>query len=376
MTVTRTGNTSGAATVSYATSDTASTNCAILNSGKASSHCDYETTLGTLRFAAGETSKTISIPIIDDSYAEGTENLTVMLSNVSGATLGSPSTATIAILDNETTNGANPIDQAGFFAQLHYFDFLNRQPDASGLAFWTNEITSCGSNAQCVEAKRVNVSAAFFLSIEFQQTGYLVERIYKAAYGDASGNSTFPSAHQLSVPIIRFGEFLPDTQEIGQGVVVGQSGWETVLENNKQAFTSEFVQRSRFTSAYATSLTPGQFVNQLFTNAGVTPSTTDRNAAIAEFGSATNTGDVAARARALRRVAENATLNTQEFNRAFVLLQYIGYLRRNPNDTPDSDYTGYDFWLTKLNQFNGNFVSAEMVKAFITSSEYRQRFGP
>ena len=75
-------------------------------------------------------------------------------------------------------------------------------------------------------------------------------------------------------------------------------------------------------------------------------------------------------------MAENATLNTQEFNRAFVLLQYIGYLRRNPNETPDSDYTGYDFWLTKLNQFNGNFVNAEMVKAFINSVEYRQRFGP
>ena len=99
-------------------------------------------------------------------------------------------------------------------------------------------------------------------------------------------------------------------------------------------------------------------------------------AAIGEFGSATNTTDTAARARALRRVAENSTLNTQEFNRAFVLMQYFGYLRRNPNTTPDSDYTGYDFWLTKLNQFNGNFVSAEMVKAFITSTEYRGRFGP
>ncbi|HVS21785.1 MAG TPA: hypothetical protein VHD88_08040 [Pyrinomonadaceae bacterium] len=59
-----------------------------------------------------------------------------------------------------------------------------------------------------------------------------------------------------------------------------------------------------------------------------------------------------------------------------VLMQYFGYLRRNPNDTPDPDYTGYDFWLTKLNQFNGNFINAEMVKAFITSIEYRQRFGP
>ena len=126
----------------------------------------------------------------------------------------------------------------------------------------------------------------------------------------------------------------------------------------------------------ATSLMPAQLVDKLFTNAGVTPSTTDRNAAIAEFGSATNTSDAAARGRALRRVAENSTLNTQEFNRAFVLMQFFGYLRRNPNDAPDSDYTGYDFWLTKLNQFNGNFINAEMVKAFISSDEYRHRFGP
>ena len=58
------------------------------------------------------------------------------------------------------------------------------------------------------------------------------------------------------------------------------------------------------------------------------------------------------------------------------LMQFFGYLRRNPNDPQDIDYTGYEFWLNKLNQFNGNFVAAEMVKAFITSTEYRQRFGP
>src|SRR5205814_6134187 len=139
------------------------------------------------------------------------------------------------------------------------------------------------------------------------------------------------------------------------------------LENNKVAFAAEFVQRSRFTTAYATTLTPAQFVDALFANASVTPTATDRNAAIAEFGSAMNTSDVAARGRALRRVAENSTLVTNEFNRAFVLMQFYGYLRRNPNDSPDSDYTGYDFWLTKLNQFNGNFVNAEMVKAFILS---------
>ncbi|PYS65784.1 MAG: hypothetical protein DMF74_02830, partial [Acidobacteria bacterium] len=161
-------------------------------------------------------------------------------------------------------------------------------------------------------SRRPTVSAAYFLSIEFQQTGYLVERMYKSAYGNANGTSTFGGSHQLPVPIIRFSEFLPDTQRIGQGVIVGQSGWETVLENNKQAFASEFVQRTRFTSAFSTTMTPAQFVDQLFLNAGVTPSSTDRNAAIAEFGSATNTTDVAARARALRDVSENSILNQQE----------------------------------------------------------------
>jgi hypothetical protein len=185
-----------------------------------------------------------------------------------------------------------------------------------------------------------------------------------------------PFLPKLSVPIVRLNEFLPDTQAIGQGVVVLQPGWEQVLENNKQAFALEFVQRSRFTTAFPTAMTPAQFVDQLFIKTRVSPSPTDRNAAIAEFGSATNTSDMAARSRALRDVAENGTLAQQEFNRAFVLMQYFGYLRRNPNDPQDTDYTGYDFWLTKLNQFNGNFQNAEMVKAFIVSSEYRQRFGP
>jgi hypothetical protein len=278
---------------------------------------------------------------------------------------------------------ANPIDDARFFVQQHYLDFLNRLPDAGGLAFWTSEITSCGANQSCIDAKRINVSAAFFLSIEFQNTGYLVERFYKASYGDTTGTSTIGGAHQLAVPIARFSEFLPDTQTIGQGVVVGQTGWETVLENNKQAFTAEFVTRSRFTTAYPNTLTPTQFVNMLFANAGVVPTSTERQAAIDEFGGAGTSANAAARGRALRRVAENSTLAQQEFNRAFVLMQYFGYLRRNPNDPQDTDYTGYDFWLTKLNQFTqpGDDVlvrvqKAEMVKAFIVAGEYRQRFGP
>jgi subtilase family protein/fervidolysin-like protein len=260
----------------------------------------------------------------------------------------------------------NQIDATDFFVEQHYLDFLGRQSDPDGKAFWTNQIAQCGADQTCVEIRRINVSAAFFLSIEFQETGYLVYRSYKAAYGNLQG---------APVPV-RFNEFLPDKQQIGQGMVVGVQGWEQQLENNKNAFFTAFVLRPRFISAYPTTMTPASFVNALFSNAGVTPSAAEQMAAINEFGSATTTADTAARARALRRIAENSTLAQQEFNKAFVLMQYFGYLRRHPTDTPDTDYSGYNFWLTKLNQFNGNFVNAEMVKAFLVSTEYRLRFGP
>ena len=93
------------------------------------------------------------------------------------------------------------------------------------------------------------------------------------------------------------------------------------------------------------------------------------------FGGAGDTSNTSARAQAVRQVAENQNFVNAEFNRAFVLMQYFGYLRRDPNSGADTDYTGYDFWLQKLNFFNGDYNQAEMVKAFITSIEYRQRFG-
>lgn len=110
-------------------------------------------------------------------------------------------------------------------------------------------------------------------------------------------------------------------------------------------------------------------------NAGDVLSAPERDNAIALFGNANNISDANACAQALGQVAEDSDLTAAESNHAFVLMQYIGYLRRNPDDPQDTDYTGYDFWLIKLNQFNGNYLNAEMVKAFITSIEYRQRFG-
>jgi len=365
--ITRTGDTSAVSTIYYETSDTAGANNCNVVSGNASSRCDYLATIGTLHFLAGETSKTISIPIVDDAYAEGAETFTITLSRPTGGILGSPASATVTITDNETANGTNPNDQAEKFVRQHYIDFLNREPDAAGLQFWTNQITSCGADLQCVEVKRINVSASFFLSIEFQESGYLVYRFYKAAYGN------------LGMPVpIRLVDFLPDTQQIGQGVQVGIGNWQQQLENNKRAYAFDFVSSLRFSSKYAASMPPGMFADTLFLNAGVSPTPSERTAVIMEFGGAATTGDLPARARAVRAVAEHPALVQLEFNKAFVLMQYYGYLRRNPFDPPEPtlDFQGYNFWLTKLNQFGGNFITAEMVKAFITSIEYRERFGP
>ena len=261
----------------------------------------------------------------------------------------------------DLTPGSNPINETQFFVRQQYLDFLNREPDQSGWDFWMNEITSCGDDQQCIEVKRINVSAAYFLSIEFQQTGYLAYRMCKTAYGN------LPDA---PVPV-KFNDFLTDTQEIGHGVVVLQPSWETVLENNKQAFSDEFVNRSRFMSAYPSSMTAADFVDKLNSNAGNPLSQMERDHLVSDLTTGAQT-----RAQVLRAVAENQNLFDAEFNRAFVLMQYFGYLRRDPNAGPETDFSGYNFWLNKLNAFNGDFASAEMVKAFISSSEYRQRFGP
>ena len=84
-----------------------------------------------------------------------------------------------------------------------------------------------------------------------------------------------------------------------------------------------------------------------------------------EFGGAGNTADNAARARALRDVSENTLLKNQEFNKAFVLMQYFGYLRRNPNDPPEAglDFAGYNFWLDKLKELSARCRKHKLVDA-------------
>jgi uncharacterized delta-60 repeat protein len=359
ITVTRSGDTSAPTTVGYSTTNLA-------GAGAASDRSDYTTAFGTLRFAAGETSKTFSVYITDDALVEGDELFQVSLSGPTGGTaLGVPSSSLVRIIDNDTApSTANPADDTAFYVRQHYRDFLGRDPDPSGLQFWTNNIESCGTDQQCRAVKRVDTSAAFFLSIEFQNTGYLVYRLYKAAFNTGER--------------LPFRTFLADTQEIGQGVVVGSDGWEQKLEANKQVFLDEFVARPQFTAQYPQTLTPAQFVDALnaFTGdpqnptAGGSLTQAERDQLVADL-----TSGAKSRAQVLRAVAENQVFQQRQSNKAFVYMQYVGYLRRGPSDAPDANFDGYNFWLSKLNQFSGNYVQAEMVKAFITSAEYRQRFG-
>jgi hypothetical protein len=350
-------------TVNYETSDTAGSSPCSATTGHASSRCDYLPVRGSVTFAPGDMSKTISIPIVDDSFVEGTEDFSVTLTSASGGSIAEPSVMGINIADNDSVNGPNPIDQAGFFVRQHYLDFLNREPDTDGFNFWTNEITSCGADAQCIEAKRINVSAAFFLSIEFQETGYLVYRTYKTGLGNLPG---------APVPI-GFADFLRDTQTMQKGFQVNVGNWQAQLEANKQAFVLAFVQRSDFQAAFPNSMTAQEFVNKLDQNAGDVLSPAEKADLVAQLGG--TPADINKRAQVVRAVAEDSDLRAAEFNKAFVLMQYFGYLRRSPNEAPDTNFDGYNFWLGKLNQFNGNYNAAEMVKAFLVSGEYRHRFG-
>jgi subtilisin-like proprotein convertase family protein len=338
VTVNRSGNTAPTMSVRYATAD-----------GSASSRTDYTSGSGTLIFGPGDTSKSIPILISEDSHVEGTETASITLSNAQGgAVLGSPATASIVIIDDAAEAAGNPINDSTIFVCQHYHDLLNREPDPSGLAFWVNNIESCGADAGCREAKRMDTSASFFLSIEFQETGGTIERAFRAAFNRRA----------------LIAEFLPDSQQIGNGVIVGEPGYQTVIEANKVAYYDQLVGRPEFVSVFG-GLSNAQFVDALNGNTGGALSGSERDALVAALDSAAKT-----RAQALRIVVEDPDFITSEFNRAFVTMQYFGYLRRDP------DEAGFIFWLNKLNSFNGDFRRAEMVKAFISSIEYSQRFAP
>ena len=269
-----------------------------------------------------------------------TRTVNLILENPTAeATLGTVRTAILEIKDDRATEpAANPSDDAGFFVRQQYYDFLDREPDAEGLAYWTNEITRCGPDQACTNDRRREVSAAFFVENEFQQTGYFVYLVNQASFGEQPGYLSF-------------------TRDRAR-VIGGAS-----LEASKDTFSDQWVGRSEFLQRYPLVMPAHSYVDALNLNAGGVLNMAEREALVNGLGNGAET-----RATVLRKISENAVFRQNEYNRAFVLMQYFGYLRR------DIDQHGYDFWLDVLNHREPGNIRG-MVCAFITSAEYQERFG-
>jgi hypothetical protein len=276
----------------------------------------------------------------------------------------------------------NPMDDARQFVRQQYLDFLNREPDGPGWDFWTDNITKCAdparrppaqTEAECISRQRETTSAAFFISPEFQNTGYFVLRVYRGSLGRIPYFGG-------SVPVdFSKDEFTRDQATVSAGIVVNNQLDAGVINANKQAFVNQFVTRVEFLATYA-ALNNDQYVDKLFQMTGVAPTASERSALVDGLTNNTET-----RASVLFKIVDGTqtvaggdlqfqtrygqVFYTQQFNPAFVQMEYFGYMKRDPDDA------GYAFWLGKLNQFGGNFVNAEMVLAFISSPEYRSRFG-
>jgi hypothetical protein len=233
----------------------------------------------------------------------------------------------------------NPIDDPVFFVRQHYIDFLSREPESSGLTYWTDGlIIPCNGQTPCINNIRHHTSAAFFISDEFQRTGYFIYLLNKATTGAR------PS----------YADFMRDRTR-----VIDRAD----LETSKRSFVEEWTKRDSFKQAYPETLMPEEFVNKLFDTAQLFPYTGER-ARMSRMLKDTP----ATRADVLRALIEMEEFRQREYNPAFVLMQYFGYLQRDP------DEAGYQFWLDVVsNRDVNNYLG--MVQAFVNSVEYRARFG-
>ncbi|HEX8071742.1 MAG TPA: FG-GAP-like repeat-containing protein [Pyrinomonadaceae bacterium] len=375
--VDRTGDTSVAASVAFATDPFDGQRCDLAGS-KARARCDYQTNVGRVHFAPGETRKSVLVFVTDDSYVEGNETFRVALGNPSRDWgIDNPRFASVTITDNDQGPTAptakdeptahtnvvavvNPINTVPFFVRQQYLDFLNRAPDVGGFQAWVNVLSNCayegfpgpgktGSDPTC---DRITVSGAFFGSPEFRDKGFFVYRFYKASLPDILAGSL--AGRQPS-----YEEFLTDLNSI--------SGAQTAAEAEalKEAFTRAWVERPDFRSLYE-GLSEADFVDKLATTAGLP--LPNRAQLIADL--AAQRSDPAAyrlaQARVVRAVVDNGVLYNREFNPAFVQQQYFGYLQRDP------ETAGYNAWLTYLNS-TGDFRT--MINGFIYSFEYQSRYG-
>jgi hypothetical protein len=360
LVITRTGGSSGTASVRYRTvDDPAAVPCATAN-GTAYARCDYATTIDTVTFAPGEESREISIPLVDDAHVEGNETLQVTLDQPTGvAVRGTVATATLTIADNDTAGQPNPIYTTPFFVRQQYLDFLSREPEAgepwSGVLNRCPDVNNLDPDSPSAACDRILVSASFFGSPEFRLKGFYVFTFYRVAFG------RLPT----------YEEIIPDMSSV-------TGATEQEVYARRAAFPVSFSARQEFGSRYD-ALSNKAYVDALLDRYGLQQITTrdpqqpesaskvtltrdDLTNRLSQTG-----GQALTRAQVLRAVVESDEVAAAEFNRAFVAMQYYGYLRRTPEEE------GYNNWLRVINQDPKNI--RVMVNGFMNSVEYRLRFG-
>jgi hypothetical protein len=321
--------------------------------GTATAPADYLSAAATLNFAAGETTKTITVPLIDDGHVEGAENFQLRLSATAGSTLGTPNVVTVTVVDNDSAGAANPVigPPYEFFVRQQYLDFLSREPDAAGLAAWLGVLNNCQPSAHTgpqvpSNCDRLHVSGeGFFRSDEFRIKAAYAFRLYKAAFNR-----------------------LPEYTEIvsDMSFVAGATPQEVFARRAELA--TRFTQRAEFQTLYG-GQTNAQFVSTILGRYNLSqvtapdPNNPDGTAKVTLTAAA-----LAAlpRDKALRAIADSDEVGAAEFNNTFVAMQYYGYLRRKPEPA------GYEAWLRVLQ--SGDVRT--MVNGFLNSAEYKFRFGP
>lgn len=243
----------------------------------------------------------------------------------------------------QTVEAANPLDTPEYFVRQQYLDLLGREPEEEGFNYWSDRIRECGNDARCISARRRDVAAAFFIEREYQQTGSFIYGLYKGGLG----------RHPA------YAEFAVDRTQITDG---------PTLEALKQAFAESFVQRTEFVARYQANGSAASFVDALLGNvlqASGVDLLDQRDRLIGAYNSGTDQDE--SRAAVLRAATDHPQFRAAEYNASFVLNEYFGYLRRDP------DPGGFRFWLDVLNNREpGNFRG--MVCAFINSAEYQLRF--
>ena len=244
------------------------------------------------------------------------------------------------------TNQPVTIDDNDFMVQQQYIDFLNRMPDSFGFPIWLSTLANC--QAGDITCDRVHVSEQFVRSQEFQQRGYFTFRFYPVSFPGTAGSDPTGFGRKPS-----FAEFLPDLRSISGFLDANQ------LEAAKVAFINAFMARPAFVARY-NSLNNTQYVDTLLNtaNAGIGSST--RQSFIDGLNNSTLT-----RGQVLRQIAESNEVYAKYYNESIVVMQYFGYLRRDPDGS-------YFIW---LNQLDANPADSRgMVSGYFNSTEYRQRF--